>query len=106
MSIYNISFDPAVTCESPSVSKDKFLCFGMFIGSTTSRFRNSIFWELVEGFRRVDLGVGTGLRFILWGDPGVPVSLSVSDMLCHKLSHRMRNKYLLRSSLYLHSLTQ
>lgn len=40
----------------------------------------TIFCELVEGFLKVDLGVGTGLRLMLNGDPG-QVSLSVSDIL-------------------------
>ena len=63
----------------------------MLIGST-SRFRKIIFCELVDGFRRVDLGVGTGLRFMLWGDPGVPVNLSVSDILPHTLLLSVRKK--------------
>ena len=72
-----------LTCECPSVSKDKFLCLLGMLTVTSSLLRKRIFWELLElGFLRVDLGVGTGLRLMLRGDPGVvvEVSLSVSDI--------------------------
>jgi len=55
------------------VSKDRFLLLGMLI-VTSSLLRKRTFCccEVVEGFLRVDRGVGTGLRLIL-GDPGVVV---------------------------------
>jgi len=59
------------------VSKDRFLLLGMLI-VTSSLLRKRTFCccEVVEGFLRVDRGVGTGLRLIL-GDPGVVVVAAV-----------------------------
>ncbi len=59
------------------MSKDRFLLLGMLI-VTSSLLRKRIFCccEVVEGFLRVDRGVGTGLRLIL-GDPGVVVVAAV-----------------------------
>jgi hypothetical protein len=68
------------------VSKERFLLLGM-LTETSSLLRKRIFCccELVEGFLRVDRGVGTGLRLMLRGDPGVVVVVvvvrrSVSDI--------------------------
>jgi hypothetical protein len=89
-----------LTCECPSVSKDKFLCLLGMLTVTSSLLRKRIFWELLElelGFLRVDLGVGTGLRLMLRGEPGVvdEVSLSVSDIF-------IRITKTFRSCLFLH----